>query len=165
LYVAMISGLVVLLAANIALLTLKRDVLRLGNPAVMMGLALVFAAADFFTNTSAHYQFGTLSAAGKPMESAVESSGFRKAALAGSGRNVLLIVVEALGEFADPWRQSVLLQPFREPDLAKRYDVTTSPASSSASAAARSAGPAMSTSCRSSASSCVRRRNRPSCTG
>src|SRR5438270_10217770 len=88
LYVAMISGLVVLLAANIAVLTLKRDVLRLGNPAVMMALALVFAAADFFTNASAHYQFGTLYASGKPMESAVESSGFRTAALAGSGRNV-----------------------------------------------------------------------------
>ena len=125
LYIAMISGLVLLVGANIAVLTFKRDVLRRGNPAVMMGLALAFAAADFATNTSAHYQFGTLYASGKPMESAAESSGFRDAALAASGRNVLMIVVEALGQFGDPWRQRVLLQPFRDAELAKRYDVTT----------------------------------------
>ena len=77
LYVAMISGLVLLLGVNVAVLTLKRDVLRLGNPAVMMGLALVFAAADFFTNASAHYQFGTLYASGKPMESALITSRWR----------------------------------------------------------------------------------------
>jgi hypothetical protein len=124
LYVAMISGLVLLLGTNIAILTLKRDVLRRGNPAVMMGLALAFAAADFATNTSAHYQFGTLYASGRPMESAAESSGFRPTVLAGGKRNVLLIVVEALGEFADPWRQSVLLQPFQSAELLKRYDVT-----------------------------------------
>src|SRR3954469_23291741 len=124
LYVAMISGLVLLLGVNIAVLTLKRDVLRLGNPAVMMALALVFAGADFFTNPSAHYQFGTLYASGKPMESAAESSGFRASALSGSGRNVLMIVVEALGQFTDPWRQSILLQPLQNPELLKRYDVS-----------------------------------------
>ena len=123
-YLAMILGLVFLLALNIAVLTLKRHLLRLGNPAVMMGLAVLFAAADFFTNTSAHYQFGTLYAAGKPMESAAESSGFRTSALAGSGRNVLMIVVESLGQFADPWRQSVMLQPLQNADLLKRYEVS-----------------------------------------
>jgi hypothetical protein len=125
LYVAMITGLALLLAVNIAVLTLKRDVLRRGNPAVMMGLALVFAAADLFTNASAHYQFGTLYATGKPMETAAEQSGFRATALSGGGRNVLMIMVEALGQFADPWRQSVLMQPFQDAELLKRYDVTT----------------------------------------
>jgi len=124
LYIAMIAGLTTLLGVNIAVLTLKRDTLRLGNPAVMMGLALVFAAADFFTNTSAHYQFGSLYSSGKPMESAAETSGFREAVLGGNGRNALLIVVEALGQFADPWRQSILLQPFQSSELARRYDVS-----------------------------------------
>ena len=123
-YIAMIAGLTVLLSVNIAVLTLKRDTLRLGNPAVMMVLALMFAAADFFTNMSAHYQFGTLYSSGKPMESAVETSGFHKAVLSGNGRNAVLIVVEALGQFADPWRQSILLQPFQNSELAKRYDVS-----------------------------------------
>ena len=125
LYVAMITGLTLLLAVNIAVLTLNRETLQQGNPAVLMGLALLFAAADFFTNASAHYQFGTLYATGKPMDSAADSSGFRPTVLGSNGRNVLLIVVEALGQFADPWRQSILLQPFQNSELAKRYDVTT----------------------------------------
>jgi Sulfatase len=125
LYVAMIAGLALLLGVNIAVLTLKRDLLQRGNPAVMMGFALAFAAADFATNTSAHYQFGTLYASGKPMESAAETSGFRATVLGSGQRNVLMIVVEALGQFTDPWRQSVLLQPFSDPELLKRYSVST----------------------------------------
>jgi hypothetical protein len=124
LYMAMITGLALLLGVNIAVLTFKRDVLRRGNPAVMMAFALAFAAADFFTNTSAHYQFGTLYATGKPMETSADTSGFRATALSGSGRNVLMIMVEALGQFADPWRQSILLQPFQNAELLKRYDVS-----------------------------------------
>jgi hypothetical protein len=124
LYMAMITGLALLLGVNIAVLTLKRETLRRGNPAVMMALALVFAAADFFTNASAHYMFGTLYATGKPMETAADSSSFRATALSGSGRNVLMIMVEALGQFADPWRQSILLQPFQNAELRERYDVS-----------------------------------------
>ena len=125
LYVTLSIALASLIGANIAVLTLKRDVLRRGNAAVMMGVALAFAAADFATNMSPHYAFGTLYGEGKPMESAVQASGFRQAALAGGERNVVLVVVEALGQFADPWRQAILLQPLRDPDLLKRYDVTT----------------------------------------
>jgi Sulfatase len=125
LYMAMITGLALLLGVNIAVLTLKRETLRRGNPAIMMALALAFATVDFFTNASAHYMFGTLYAKGKPMESAAEMSGFRDSVLAARDRNVLLIVVEALGQFADPWRQSVVLQPFQSAELLKRYDVST----------------------------------------
>ena len=39
----------------------------------MMGFAALFASADFVTNTSAHYEFGSLYAKGKPMESAARS--------------------------------------------------------------------------------------------
>lgn len=125
LYVAMIAGLVLLLGVNIGVLTLKRDVLARGSAGVMMGFAVLFAGADLATNTSAHYQFGTLYAKGKPMDTAADTSGFREAVLSGNGRNALLVMVEALGEFADPWRQAILLQPFQNSDLAKRYDVTT----------------------------------------
>ena len=124
LYVGLTIGLALLVGANVAVLTLRRDLLRRGNPAVMMGCALAFLAVDFFTNTSAHYQFGTLYAAGKPMESAGEASGFRQVALSGNSPRVLLIVVEALGHFADPARQAVLLKPFDNPELRKRYSVT-----------------------------------------
>jgi hypothetical protein len=125
LYIAMIAGLTLLLGVNIGVLTMKRDMLARGSAGAMMGFAALFASADFFTNTSAHYQFGTLYAKGKPMDTAADASGFRNTVLGGNGRNALMVMVEALGEFADPWRQSILLQPFQNSDLAKRYDVTT----------------------------------------
>jgi len=125
LYIAMIAGLTLLLGVNIGVLTLKRDVLARGSAGVMMGFAALFASADFITNTSAHYKFGTLYAQGKPMESAAQGSGFRDAALGANGRNVLMIVVEALGQFGDPWREAILLQPFGDSGLKSRYDVTT----------------------------------------
>lgn len=125
LYVAMISGLAVLLGINIVVLTLKRDVLRRGNPAVMMGLALLFAIADFAANTSPQYQFGTLFAAGKPMELAMDDSGFRSMALSGKKKRVVLVVVEALGHFVDPARQSILLSPFENSVLRSLYNVTS----------------------------------------
>ena len=124
-YLALTVALAGLVGANIAVLTRKRDLLRRGNPAVMMGCAVAFLVADFVSNTSAHYQFGTLYSAGKPMESAGEESGFRQAVLTGNGRHVFLVVVEALGHFSDPAKQAILLRPFSDPELAKRYSVST----------------------------------------
>ena len=125
LYVGLTVGLAVLVGLNVIVLTRRRDVLRRGNPAIMMACAIAFLVADFLINTSAHYQFGTLYSAGKPMESAVQASGFRQTALTGNGRHVLLVVVEALGHFADPAKQAILLKPFSDPQFAKRYSVTT----------------------------------------
>ena len=59
------------------------------------------------------------------MDSAADSSGFRKTVLGHSGRNALLVVVEALGHFTNAQQQEILLQSFSNPDLRKRYDVTT----------------------------------------
>jgi hypothetical protein len=124
LYIALIAGLAALLAANIFVLVRKRETLRRGNIVAMMGFALCFAATDLFANTSAHYQFGTLYAAGKPMESAVAESGFHQAALTGRAPRVVLVVVEALGHFADPAHQAILLKPFLNADLRRQYDVS-----------------------------------------
>lgn len=125
LYVGLIAALLALAGANIAMLTLERSTLQQGNAAVMMVFALLLAAADFATNTSPHYHYGTLYGKAAPMESAAEGSGFRQTALAAKKNHVLMVVVEALGQFADPWRQSILLQPFGDADLRRRYDVTS----------------------------------------
>jgi hypothetical protein len=124
LYIALGASLVGMGVLNIALLVRGRRFLQGANAAAMMGLAVVCAVVDFATNTSPHYQFGTLYAAGKPMESAADSSGFRTAALAAKG-NVVLVIVEALGRFDDPARQDILLSPFADPALNKRYRVTS----------------------------------------
>jgi hypothetical protein len=99
--------------------------LRRGSPAVLMSGAMVFAAADFLANASPHYHFGTLYSAGQPMDSAMESSGFKRAVMAGTGRHALVVVVEALGHFADPQQQAFLLRSFDDPALRARYDVST----------------------------------------
>jgi len=124
LYMALIAGLTAVIAANLVVLIFKRDALKRGNPVVLFVLALALAAADLAANTSPHYQFGTLFGAGKPMDSAGEESGFRQAILAGKPKSVLLVVVEAMGEFHDPAKQDLLLQSFRNADLLKRYDVS-----------------------------------------
>ena len=124
LYVGLCLSLSALVVVNIAVLILKQDVLRHGSAAILMSAALIFAAADFFTNTSAHYHFGSLYGAGQPMDSAADSSGFSKAMNEASGRNVLVVVVEALGHFADPQQEAFLRQPFEDPELRRRYDVS-----------------------------------------
>jgi hypothetical protein len=123
LYIALGAGLVGIGVLNIALLVRGRRSMQGANALAMMGIAVACAAVDFATNTSPHYQFGTLYAAGKPMESAADTSGFRPAALAAKG-NVVLVMVEALGHFDDPARQNILLSPFADPALNRRYQVT-----------------------------------------
>ena len=125
LYVGLCFALSVLLAVNIAALTLKRDILRRGSSAVLMSAAIVFAAVDFLANTSVHYHFGTLYAKGEPMNSAAGSSGFNQDVPAGNGRHVLLVMVEALGHFDDPRHQAVLMKAFDDPELRKRYNVSS----------------------------------------
>ena len=122
LYVALIVASVSIAALNIYLLVGWRDLLRRGNPLVLMGFALAFAAADLAANTSPHYHYGTLFAAGKPMESGALESGFA-AAVKDADRNVLVVVVEAMGQFADPRMQDILLSPLRDPKMLADYTV------------------------------------------
>jgi hypothetical protein len=121
-YLGMAAGLTAMLAVNVLVLIRFNARLRQGNTIVLMGAALVLAAGDFASNTSLHYQFGTLYSAGKPIDAAVKTSGFLDTATT-TRRNVLLVMVEALGEFADPQQQAVLLAPLRAPELLARYDV------------------------------------------
>jgi hypothetical protein len=123
-YVSLIVSLIALLGANIAFLTLKRNLLQRGNALILMGVAALFATTDFISNTSAHYQFGTLYGIGRPVESAIDESGFRMAVAGRGPQRVLVVMVEALGHFADPDKQALLLEPLRSPALLKRYDVT-----------------------------------------
>lgn len=122
-YMMMAAAVVSVVGAHVSVLVLKREFLRHGNAMVLMGGAALFAVVDFVTNTSAHYQFGTLYAAGQPMESGAAESGFRKAILAGGARRILLVNVEALGRFEDRGHEALLLKPFFKPELRKRYDV------------------------------------------
>ncbi len=75
-------------------------------------------------NASPHYHFGLIASTGKPMESAADASGFRKAVLSES-HDSLLVIVEALGVFAKPEHQRMLEAPFKDARLLTDYTVTT----------------------------------------
>lgn len=124
LYIALIGGLLAVAGANIHVLIRWREALQRGSIAVMLALALVFAAADFYANTSAHYQFGTLYGANQPVTSAVAGSGFRDRLLAANPPRALFVLVEAMGQFSDVKKRAILFQAFRNPELLKRYEVT-----------------------------------------
>ncbi|HEX2216680.1 MAG TPA: sulfatase-like hydrolase/transferase [Xanthobacteraceae bacterium] len=123
-YLALIGTTIAVVAANILLLTRKRALLRQGNPLVLVGFAAAFGITDFVANTSPHYHYGSLYGAGKPVESAADASGFRRAALSGDGK-VLLVMVEALGAFADPAKQALLTRAFDRAEATRRYRLTT----------------------------------------
>lgn len=123
LYIALIAGLTALVAANVAFLIWKREVLRQGNPFVLVFFALAFAAADYFTNVSPYYQLASIYGAGVKIESAAARSGFRESVVAGRPDKVLLVLVEGLGELEDPAEQALLLKPFQDRELQKRYSI------------------------------------------
>ena len=124
LYMAMIAGLGLLLGVNIAVLTLKRATLRRGNPAVMMALALVLRGGG-----PLHQCVGALSVRHALCDR--QADGVRR-------RLIRLPCDRAFGQRAQrpddhgrgartvrrSWRQSILLQPFQNAELLKRYDVS-----------------------------------------
>jgi hypothetical protein len=125
LYIALVAGSSVLLVITLAGLIGTRRMTQRGNPLVLVAVAFCLAGADFVANASPHYHFGTLYGAGRPIDPAVERSGFREAVLARPERHAVLVMVEALGEFADPRLQALILQPFDNRALRDRYTITT----------------------------------------
>ena len=125
LYMGMIGTAALLLAVNLAALTRLQSRMVGGSAGLLVTLAIGVAALDLFANTSLHYQFGALYGAHRPIEAASDQSGFRDAALTGTKRHVLLVIVEALGQFANPDHRAILLEPMRHPGLLQRYTVTT----------------------------------------
>lgn len=124
-YLSLMLAMATLTAVNLWLIIRFAEPLRRGSAVFAMAIALLFAVADSAANTSAHYHYGTLYSAGKPMESAAESSGFRRAALTNGSPHVVMVMVEALGEFADPRHRALLADALATSDVLKRYKIET----------------------------------------
>lgn len=123
-YLALFAGLALLVALNLGFMLRNRDAFRRGNIFALIGLTAAFAAVDILANASPHYQFGAFYGANKKMESASAESGFRDTVLTKAPRNALVVMVEALGTLDDPAKQTLVLEPFHDTDLLKRYDVS-----------------------------------------
>jgi hypothetical protein len=115
-----------LLANSAAVLWLVRDRARLlkGNLAVLVGAAAIFAGADYISNVSPYYTFGTLLGHDEPVVTAGEASGFN--AVAGkNGRSVIYVIVESMGYLNDAKTRDLIAAPLKDAAIAQRYDVTS----------------------------------------
>lgn len=126
LYVTLVLCLAAFTTANTAVLLATRQRLRKSPRIVFCLVALAAITVEEYAAASPHYSYGSLASIGQPFESAAEASGFEAAIAAGADdRHILMVVVESLGKFVDPRGRELLLAPFRDPDLARHYELST----------------------------------------
>jgi hypothetical protein len=121
---ALLSAILILNATVI--LGLLKDPARLlkGNLVLLTVAASVFAIADYASNTSPYFSFGSVLGRNQPVITAGETSGFD--AVAGkNGRSVIVIVVESLGYLADPHARDMIASPLSDAAVKNRYAVTS----------------------------------------
>jgi hypothetical protein len=90
----------------------------------LFGATVLFAALDYVTNVSAHYQFRSMFGRDKPVVSAADLSGFNKVA-GTNGRNVVVVVVESLGYMLDPNVRALIAAPLYDERITQKYTVTS----------------------------------------
>ncbi|KQT09981.1 hypothetical protein ASG40_09675 [Methylobacterium sp. Leaf399] len=124
-YIALLAGLCVHLAVNLAVLASCGRRMAAGNRSLLLAAALALGVADLSDDGMLAQAVGPLASIGQPFESAVIASGFDTlASPAVPGRNVLLVVVESLGVLRDARARAILFSAFEAPDLVQRFDVT-----------------------------------------
>ena len=120
------AGLIAVMTAT-ALSTLyllsRRTLVARGNLVVLFVAALALAAADFISNSDEHYQFGAMFGQGVPNVSAASASGFNKVAGV-NGRNVVLVIVESLGNFIDADARNRIVAPIYDKRITDQYSVS-----------------------------------------
>jgi hypothetical protein len=122
-YFALAVGITALSAASLWLLTPRHSPDR-AKPAVIFAAALLIAAIDFMGHVSPHYYFGRMIGADKPIESASLKSGFGKV-VGATRRNMIVVVVESMGQLADADARAWIAAPLDTPDIRARYRVTS----------------------------------------
>ena len=90
--------------------------------ALAVGITLALAGADYAISRDTIGSYSRLAPAGAPFTSAVEQSGI--AALADGRTHVMVVMVEAMGQPADPALRRQLDAIWARPELAALFDVT-----------------------------------------
>lgn len=122
LYIALLSVMAATTLSALFLLS-RRHVMMRANLAVLLGAGLLVAATDFVSNADAHYNFGAMFGAHVPVDSAIKASGFNKVAGV-NGRNVVLVIVESLGNLNDDKARARIVAPIYDPRVTAKYDVS-----------------------------------------
>ncbi|MBA3676942.1 MAG: sulfatase-like hydrolase/transferase [Sphingosinicella sp.] len=97
-----------LLAAG--LVNRQREMLRAASPSLATLIAGLFVLIDWQVNFP--YIEGKVD--GLPFESALSKSGFNAPAIAGRGNNLLIVMVEGMGAFAEPADRAQLADPLKK---------------------------------------------------
>ena len=122
LYVALICVMAATTLSALFLLSRRAQLAR-GNLVVLLGAGMALASADYVSNADAHYNFGAMFGAGVPVVSAADASGF-KAVAGANGRNVVLVIVESLGNLLDADARARIVAPIYKPSITEKYNVS-----------------------------------------
>lgn len=104
------------------LLRQKSDLARPKWLLSAVGVVLSLAAADYWVSKDAIGSYSRLAPAGAPFTSATMQTGLL--GLADGRTNVMVIMVEAMGQPKDPQLRSRLDQIWMRPDLSSRFDIS-----------------------------------------
>lgn len=118
-------GAVLLLIVCVLAVWLLRQPATFEHPrylALAAVITLTLAGADYAISRDTIGSYSRLAPAGAPFTSAVEQSGL--STLADGRTNVLVVVVEAMGQPADPALRRQLDAIWERPELAARYEIS-----------------------------------------
>ncbi|MDY0871767.1 sulfatase-like hydrolase/transferase [Dongia rigui] len=112
--------------ALISYLLLKQGAtLRRARATIMLCLGIVALPVDLWLNTPRDSTVWLKLGQDLPFDSAIGNSGFIKLVEQPNGRHMLVVIVEAMGHFADPKMQGLLEQAIRAGGVEQRYTVTS----------------------------------------
>ncbi len=131
-YVAVISINLALALVSAWLFDRNRAEIRSASPLPVLLVALSLMAADF------HFNFRYFTKSMSPFNSAVSQNGLSADAIAARGGNLLIVMVEGLGAFADPAEKRILSEKLENAASSAGYTFTsgTTPYSGSTTGAA-----------------------------
>jgi hypothetical protein len=122
-YVASGGAIISTLVAAWVLLQRSTRLVELRRIAAASALTILAAWADVSMSSGVVGSYDRIPDPGAPFTSAVSASGFNQ--LATGERHLVMVMVEAMGEPADPAAHAQLIDMFATPEVRARYDVTT----------------------------------------
>ena len=123
LYVVLIVTLIAVFGYTFYLLLRHATVLRRAGWLPMLLLGLLALPADIGLNMPRHSNFWLDVGRDITFDSAMKNSGFIKRIEKPNGRHMLVVIVEAMGHFADPAQQKLLEDAIASSGIGARYDI------------------------------------------
>ncbi len=124
LYIVLILTVIAVFGYTFYLLLRRIRDLRRASWLPMLFLGLLALPADIAINTPRHSNFWLNLGRDVTFESAIKNSGFVHLIEKPNGRHVMVVIVEAMGHFADPAQQKLLQDAIASGGITDRYDIS-----------------------------------------